>query len=152
VGKTRARGLFAVYEKIGFVRVEPPYAIARVGGGGGANAPVPVQFDAVAYLDGPDGKPGTSDDVRLGVMKARWSVADFDTSAAKRKDAKYAGTIKPDGLFMPAEAGPNPQRPYRTNNAGDLKVRAAVADGGRTVEGTAHLVVTLQRWVDPPLR
>jgi quinohemoprotein amine dehydrogenase len=152
VGKTRASGLFAIYEKIGSVRVEPPYAIARVGGGGGANAPVPVQFDAVAYLDGPDGKPGTDDDVRLGVMKARWSVSDFDETAEKLMDARYAGSMKAGGLFMPAEAGPNPQRPYHTNNAGDLRVRASVADGNRTVQGTAHLIVTLQRWVDPPLR
>jgi quinohemoprotein amine dehydrogenase len=152
VGKAHARGLFAVYEKIGFVRVEPPYAIARVGGGGGAKAPVPVQFDAIAYLEGPDGKGGTDDDVRLGVVKARWSVVDFDEAAAKLKDAKYAGKMNLGGLFTPAEAGPNPQRPYHTNNAGDLTVRAAVADGGRTVQGTAHLVVTLQRWVDPPLR
>jgi quinohemoprotein amine dehydrogenase len=152
VGKAQARGLFAVYEKIGSVRVEPPYAIARVGGGGGAKAPVPAQFDAVGYLDGPDGKPGTEDDVRLGAMKARWSVVDFDKTAAQLKDAKYAGIMEPGGLFMPAEAGPNPQRHYHTNNAGDLTVRATVADGGRTVEGIAHLIVTLQRWVDPPLR
>jgi len=113
---------------------------------------VPVQFDAVAYLDGPDGKPGTDDDVRLGVMKARWSVSDFDETAEKLMDARYAGSMKPGGLFMPAEAGPNPRRPYHTNNAGDLRVRASVADGSRTVQGTAHLIVTLQRWVDPPLR
>jgi quinohemoprotein amine dehydrogenase len=152
VGNVHARGLFAIYEKIGSVRVEPPYAVARVGGGGGANAPAPVPFDAIAYLDGPDGKSGTNDDVRLGVMKARWSVSDFDETAEKLMDAKYAGSMKPGGLFMPAEAGPNPRRPYRTNNAGDLRVRASVADGSRTVQGTAHLIITLQRWVDPPLR
>lgn len=152
VGKAHARALFAVYRKIGSLRVEPPYAIARVGGGGGAKAPVPVQFDAVAYLNGADGKPGTDDDVRLGTMKARWSVTGFDKTAEKMQDAKFAGTMKPGGLFMPAEAGPNARRPFHTNNAGDLAVRAAVADGGRKVEATAHLIVTLQRWIDPPLR
>ena len=152
VGKAQAGDLFAIYDKIGSLRVEPAFAIARVGGGGGTRAPVPVQFDAVAYLDGPDGKPRTDDDVRLGAMKARWSVADFDAGAAKLEDAKFAGTMKPGGLFVPAEAGPNPRRAYHTNNAGDLAVHAVVADGGRTVQGTAHLIVTLQRWVDPPLR
>jgi quinohemoprotein amine dehydrogenase len=152
VGKTEAQGLFAIYDKIGSVRVEPPYAIARVGGAGGTKAPVPVQFEAVAYLDGADGKPGTADDVRLGAMKARWSVVDFDETAAKFQDAKFAGTMKPSGLFVPADAGPNPRRPFQTNNAGDLSVHAAVADGGRTVQGKAHLIVTVQRWVDPPLR
>lgn len=152
VGKTEAQGLFAIYDKIGSVRVEPPYAIARVGGGGGTRPPVPVQFDAIAYLDGPDGKPGTADDVRLGTMKARWSVTDFDATAEKLEDARFAGTMKPGGLFVPADAGPNPRRPFHTNNAGDLKVHATVADGPRSVQGTAHLVVTVQRWVDPPLR
>ncbi|MET0154344.1 MAG: quinohemoprotein amine dehydrogenase subunit alpha [Candidatus Binatia bacterium] len=152
VGKTEAQGLFAIYDRIGSVRVEPPYAIARVGGGGGTKPPVPVQFDAIAYLDGPDGKPGTTDDVRLGTMKARWSVTDFDATAEKLEDARFAGTMKPGGLFVPADAGPNPRRPFHTNNAGDLKVHATVADGPRSVQGTAHLVVTVQRWVDPPLR
>jgi quinohemoprotein amine dehydrogenase len=152
VGKAEALGLFAVYDKIGSVRVEPAYAIARVGGGGGTKPPVPVQFEAIAYLDGSDGKPGTADDVRLGAMKARWSVADFDATAAKLQDTKFAGTMKPGGLFVPAEAGPNPRRAFKTNNAGDLAVNAAVADGGRSVQGKAHLVVTLQRWVDPLMR
>ena len=49
--------------------------------------------------------------MRLGAMKARWSVVDFDKAAAKLKDAKYAGTMKPGGLFMPAEAGPIPSAP-----------------------------------------
>lgn len=152
VGKAEARDLFAVYDKIGSVRVAPAYAIARVGGGGGTKPPVPVQFDAIAYLDGPDGKAGTGDDVRLGAMKARWSVADFNAIAAELQDTKFAGTMKPGGLFVPAEAGPNPRRPFHTNNAGDLTVRAVVKDGERTVQGTAHLVVTVQRWVDPLLR
>lgn len=152
VGGARASGRFAVYQRIDAVRVEPAYAIARVGGGGGRQAAVPVQFDAVAYLAGPDGKPGTDDDVRLGAMKARWSVADFDATAAQLKDAKFAGKMQPGGLFLPAEAGPNPKRPYHTNNAGDLRVHAAVSDGKRTVEGTAHLIVSMQRWKTPPIR
>jgi quinohemoprotein amine dehydrogenase len=152
VGKAEAQGLFAVYDKIGSVRVEPAYAIARVGGGGGTEPPVPVQFEAIAYLDGPDGKAGTGDDVRLGAMKALWSVADFDATAKKLQDTKFAGTMKPGGLFVPAEAGPNPRRPFKTNNAGDLAVHAVVADGARSVQGKAHLIVTLQRWVDPLLR
>jgi len=152
VGKAEAGGLFAVYDKIDSVRVEPPYAIARLGGGGGTTPPVPVQFDAIAYLDGPDGKPGTADDVRLGSVKARWSVSDFDATAEKLADAKFAGTMKPGGLFVPAEAGPNPRRPFKTNNAGDLKVHATVADGERKMDGTGHLVVTVQRWVDPLVR
>ena len=152
IGAARAAGLFTIYRQLDAVRVEPSYAIARVGGAGGAQPPVPVQFDAVGYLAGADGKPGTDDDVRLGTMKASWSVADFNDAAKALNDVKFAGTLKPGGLFVPAGAGPNPRRPYHTNNAGDLRVRAVVADAGRAVEGDAHLVVSVQRWRNPPIR
>ena len=98
--------------------------------------PVPAQFDAVAYLNGPDGESGTDDDVRIGVMPATWSVEPFNEA---------------DGLFVPGGAGPNPERHYSTNNAGDLTVKATVADGESTVEGTGHLIVTVQRWNNPPI-
>jgi quinohemoprotein amine dehydrogenase len=152
VGPAASAGLLAVYKKIDGVRVEPAYAIARVGGGGGSQPPVPVQFVAIGVLAGPDGKVGTDDDVRLGTMKATWSVADRDAMAKALRDAKFTGKMQPGGLFVPAVAGPNPKRPYQTNNAGDLTVRAAVKDGAKTVVGTAHLVVSVQRWRNPPIR
>jgi hypothetical protein len=31
-------------------------------------------------------------------------------------------------------------------------VRASVNDGGKNVVGTAHLVVSVQRWRNPPIR
>jgi quinohemoprotein amine dehydrogenase len=152
VGAARVPALFAVYKKIDGVRVEPDYAIARIGGNGGSQPPVPVQFDAIGVLAGPDGKLGTDDDVRLGTMKATWSVEDNGAIAKELHDAKFAGVMKPSGLFVPAAAGPNPARPYHTNNAGDLIVRASVNDGGKKVVGTAHLVVSVQRWRNPPIR
>jgi quinohemoprotein amine dehydrogenase len=152
VGTAEASGLFTVYRKIDALRVEPSYAIARVGGGGGTRPPVPVQFEAVAYLAGPDGKGGTEDDVRVGVVPARWSVTDFNEAAEQMKDAKFAGTLTQNGLFMPGKAGPNPKRPFHTNNAGDLWVHAAAAEGAQRVDGSAHLVVTVQRWVDAPVK
>ncbi len=51
-------------------------------------------------------------------MKARWSVTDFDATAEKLSDSKFAGTMKPGGLFVPAEAGPNPRRPYQPTTRG----------------------------------
>lgn len=150
VGDTRADGVFAVYDTIDSVRVEPAYGIGRVGGG--PIAPVAAQFDAVAYLNGPDGKPGTDDDIRLAVMPATWTVGNFNDVAAAMHDVKFAGAMQPDGLFVPAVAGPNPQRTFSTNNAGDLQVKATVKDDDRTLEGTGRLVVTVQRWNDPPIR
>ena len=46
----------------------------------------------------------------------------FDEAAAEMKDAQYAGTIGPTGIFQPGDAGPNPERPMSANNVGDLNV------------------------------
>ena len=98
------------------------------------------------------GRPGTEDDLRIGVVPAAWSVDNFGEIAKEMQDAEFAGVIGAAGLFMPAAAGPNPERPFSTNNAGDLSVKATVQDGDRSVEGSGHLVVTVQRWNDPPIR
>ena len=103
-------------------------------------------------MNGSDGAAGTDDDQRIGVMPATWSVADFNETAAAMKDSLYAGRIDFKGLFLPASAGPNPERPFATNNAGDLAVKAVVNDAGRKIEGAGHLIVTVQRWNDPPIR
>jgi quinohemoprotein amine dehydrogenase len=145
-----ARADVVVYDKIDHLRVEPPFAIARLGGG--ALHPVTAQFDAVAYLNGPDGAANTDDDIRLGAMPATWSVANFDATAEKLKDTEFAGRMQPNGLFVPALAGPNPARPFHTNNAGNMKVTAEVRDGKQTLHGEGQLIVTVQRWNEPPLR
>jgi quinohemoprotein amine dehydrogenase len=152
VGGTHADGLLTVYQAIDFVIVEPSYNIARVGGAGGPIPPVPAQFEAVAWLQGPDGQAGTDDDVEIGAMPAEWSVQNFDEVAQELDDAAFAGKMQSDGLFLPAEAGLNPKRPYNTNNAGNLRVIATVQDDGQTVTGEGQLLVTLQRWNDPPIR
>jgi quinohemoprotein amine dehydrogenase len=152
VGATEADDLFTVYQSIDFVTVEPAYHIARVGGGGGPLPPVPAQFEAVAWLEGADGQAGTDDDVLIGPMAATWTTGNFDEVAEQLQDADFAGEIGPTGLFLPAEAGLNPERPFQTNNAGNLKVLATVEDGGETVTGEAQLIVTVQRWNDPPIR
>ncbi len=68
------------------------------------------------------------------------------------QDKKYAGHITENGTFIPAVAGPNPERKYGTNNAGDLKVIATVKDGDRTLTAEAHLIATVQRWNTPPIQ
>lgn len=152
VGAARKADALVVYDKVATVKVEPAYTVARVGGNGGPVPPVPAQFEAVGYLAGPDGKTGTADDVRIGVLPAAWRLADFDAEAAAMEDLKYGGKIDGNGLFMPGGAGPNPARVYSTNNAANLTVKAAVKDGAATVEGNGHLIVTVQRWNDAPVR
>lgn len=142
----------AVYRQIDSLRVEPAFAIARLGGGGGANPPVSAQFEAIAYLDGPDGKPGTDDDVRLGRVSAQWSVENYSERAKAADDVKFAGVMQPDGQFLPAQAGPNPARVNHGNNIGNLWAVATVADGQRLIKSRGHLIVTVQSWNRPPLR
>jgi quinohemoprotein amine dehydrogenase len=151
-GDTEGAGLLTVYEAIDFVTVEPAYNIARVGGGGGPIPPVPAQFEAVAWLHGADGEAGTDDDVEIGAMPASWEVQNFDEVAQAMDDTGFVGEMQANGLFLPAEAGLNPERQFQTNNAGNLKVVATVEDGDQTVTGEGQLLVTVQRWNDPPIR
>lgn len=149
-GKEEANKL-AVYRQIDSLRVEPELAVARLGGG--TNPPLTAQFEAVAYLNGPDGKPGTPDDVRLGAVPATWKVDNFDEKAKANDDVQFAGVMEPHGQFLPAFAGPNPAR-KGLNNVGDLAVTATMtgADGDQPLAANGRLVVTVQRWNTPPLR
>ncbi|SMX38763.1 quinohemoprotein amine dehydrogenase subunit alpha [Maliponia aquimaris] len=144
-----ARSEIVVSEAFDRITVEPSFAIARVGGDSpvGPDA-VPIAFKAIGWANGPDGQPGTEDDLRLGVVPTEWSVTDHNEVAAAMRDAEFAGSLGEDGIFMPAAAGPNPARPFSTNNAGDLKIVAN--SGGLSAE--AQLIVTVQRFIDPPIR
>lgn len=152
VGGAAAENLFTIYQQVDAVRVEPEFNIARVGDAGGPIPGVPAQFSAVAYANGPDGEAGSDDDIRIGVMPASWSVANASPAAEAMEDTRYAGEMQANGLFLPADAGLNPERKYSTNNAGELTVQATVEDGEHSVEGSGRLVVTVQRWNDPPIR
>ena len=151
VGKARG-GTLAVYQRIDAVKVVPEFAIARVGGNGSPTPKVEAHFDAEAWAAGADGKAGTDDDYRIGVFPAKWSVEPFDEIARNDNDVKFAGVMSADrGVFVPAGAGPNPERRMGTNNAGNLKVVAEVAEGGEAMRGEAHMIVTVQRWNNPPI-
>ena len=150
LGKVEKARSLALYHHIDAVRVEPDFALARVGGGN--TPPVTAQFLAVAYLNGPDGKPGTVDDIRLGSVPAVWRADNFNDAAKEAEDAKFAGTIDGTGLFTPGPGGPNPKRKLNANNIGDLAVTAAYKDGAKELRGTGHLIVSVQRFNMPPLR
>ena len=139
----------AVYRQFDSIRVEPEFGIARLGGG--TNPGMSAQFEAVAYLNGADGKAGTVDDIRLGYVSANWSVDNYDEKAKTANDIGFAGVMEESGLFIPAVAGPNPAR-KGMNNVGNLSVIAKVADQTRTSEARSHLIVTVQAWNKPPLR
>ncbi|MBT4520392.1 MAG: quinohemoprotein amine dehydrogenase subunit alpha, partial [Halieaceae bacterium] len=154
VGQASMVGALVVYNAVDSLAVEPAYAIARVGDNGGATPKVDAVFRAVGIDFGPDKTAGTNDDLQLGFMDGvNWSVAPWDAAAERDEDVKYAGSMGAgDGIFHPADAGPNPQRKQNTNNAGNLKVIAKLQHGGSEISGNGHLIVTVQRWNSPPLK
>ena len=152
VGSTKFEDKLTVYKKVDSLKVFPSYAIARIGDGGGAMPKQHAIFEAVGYLAGTDGKIGTSDDISLGKVDARWSVAPFDERADVDGDVKFSGTMDSfSGRFTPSFAGPNPKRRFGTNNAGNLKVIATYKDGAHTLKADSHMIVTVQKWVNPPI-
>lgn len=142
-----ASDAFAVYHTIASLKVDPPYAVARVGGNGGSTPKVQARFDAVAWGVAPDGKS-----FRIGVVPAAWSVAPFTADAARENDVKFAGTMQASsGVFEPSGAGPNPARMMSNDNTGNLKVIAQVHEGGKTVTGDGHVIVAVPRWNTPSM-
>lgn len=139
-----AAGQLVVFRQIDQVDVRPAYGIARLGGG--KIAPVTAQFEAIASTRLPGGEL-----LALGPVAAEWSAFPYDDEARRTADDKFAGRIEPGGRYLPAGAGPNPTREFSGNNVGNLAVVATVKDGARAVEGRAHLVVTVQRWITPPI-
>lgn len=153
VGEQELTDGFTVYNRVGRLEVSPGFAVARVGEGGGSAGKVKAAFQAKAYAPGADGLSGTVDDILIGVMPASWSLAPFDAKAVEDKDLAFAGHIDGEsGVFTPSEAGPNPERKYGTNNAGHLNVVATVEEGGQSLQAKAELLVTVQRWNNPPIR
>ncbi|HUY83171.1 MAG TPA: quinohemoprotein amine dehydrogenase subunit alpha [Steroidobacteraceae bacterium] len=142
----------AVYDRVDRLRVTPAFAIARLGGG--KLDPVAAQFDVEAIEEIP-GPHGAKRSVDLGALPVAWSIAPFDTQAARDRDVDFAGRIDSSGRFLPAVAGPDPKRKFHADNTGNLYVVATlesgIAGGPAPVVGKAHLVVTVQRWNTPPI-
>jgi quinohemoprotein amine dehydrogenase len=134
-----------VFDHIDSIRVKPQAGMARVGG---ANFPKEYQqFEAYAYHNGPDGKPGTKDDLELGPVAANWAIEEY-TATYDDHDKDYVGAIDANGLFTPNLDGPNPKRDRNADNVGDVWVVATFqAPGGKTLRARAHLLVTVPLYV-----
>jgi len=135
-----------IYDKVDSIRVTPQAGMARVGG---INFPKQYQqFEAIAYHNGPDGKPDTKDDIELGPIRADWSVEEF-TATYDDHDVEFVGTLDSNGLFTPNVDGPNPKRKNHADNVGDVWVVAAFkTPDGRTLRARAHLLVTVPLYVN----
>lgn len=136
----------AVYREVSEVKVVPAFSVARIGDNGGSTPKVQGRFDAEAWGQDAAGKA-----FRIGYLPAKWAVEAFNEQAVEDEDVKFAGRMQADGVFVPGDAGPNPARKMSTNNAGNLKVIAELEDGGKPLKGEGQLIVTVQRWNNPPL-
>jgi quinohemoprotein amine dehydrogenase len=132
-----------VYDRIDGIKVVPQAGMARVGG---AVFPKQLQqFEAVGVHNGPDGKPGTPDDLDLGIVDVKWSVEEY-TATFGDDDMQFVGTIDQKGLFTPNVDGPNPKRSGNRNNVGDVWVVAELAPTSgspKPLRARAQLLVTV---------
>jgi len=136
----------AVYDHIDFVKVAPSWALSHLGGTIGPKGL--VQFEAIAYANGPDGKPNTPDDIILGPVQAKWSMQEFYATYGD-DDTKFVGNLDSvSGLFTPAGEGPSMERQDMRNNYGDVWVVAEIeGPKGKPISGRSYLVVTVPQYL-----
>ncbi len=141
-----APSALVVFDKVDGIKVAPQSGMARVGG-----AVFPKgyeQFEAIAFSNGPDGKPDTKDDWPLGIVDVKWSLDEY-TATFNDDDLSFVGAIDPaTGLFTPNLDGPNPKRSGNRNNVGDVWAVADLAPDAalgtaKPLRARAHLLVTV---------
>lgn len=147
IGRAALTEAVTVYDEIHRLEVTPATGLARVGG-----VAFPKQyerFEARAWHDGPDGEPGTDDDLDLGMLvDVDWSMEEYAVTFDD-DDTAFVGTLGEHGVFEPAIDGPNPERSGERNNVGDVWVVATLTtapDGtalDRPLRARAHLLVTV---------
>ncbi len=145
----------ALYDHIDFIKVIPDTALSRLGGV--AHPKGFVQFEAIAYLNGPDGKSNTADDLPIGPVHAKWTMKEF-YAVYGDDDTNYVGTLNSEtGLFTPAHEGPNPERRFSKNNYGDVWVEAELdrdlpppkvaGDKAKPLTARSYLIVTVPQYL-----
>jgi len=147
-------GAVAIYDRVDYVKLTPESAVAAF-----ADAKHPkgyLQFEAIGYQRGADGRLHTADDVDLGPVDVTWSFQVFH--AHEGSSADYVGRISASGFFTPAVENPN-------LNYDCWAIATATSDkdqNGAPLVGKAYVVVTvptyifngrryvreLDRWVD----
>ncbi len=136
-----------VYDKVDFLKITPEFGLGRIQLGEHRQS---VQFQANAYLFGPDGKPGTADDILLGPVPVKWSMKEYLQGEENDHDLAFIGKLDADtGLFTPAAGGPNPKREYSTNNTGSVNVVATYQEPGskKVLNAEAFLLSTVPDFV-----
>ncbi len=154
VGHSVLPGAIAIYDRIDYLKVTPESAVAAF-----ADATHPrgyLQFEAIGYQRGADGKSHTADDVDLGPVDVTWSFQVFH--AADGSNADPVGKVNDSGLLVPAAENPG-------NNFDCWAIATARNEknsSGAPLVGKAYVVVTvptytfngrryvreLDRWID----
>ena len=140
-----------VYKTIDYIRLAPEQGFARPGGVRAEK--ISQQFEAFAYLNGKDGVKGTKDDVKLGrISPGQWDVEEY-IRRLNDDDVRFVGTVDQNGLFSPANDGPNPQRHMSEHNVGDVWVEAWYKPDGakRPMGARAFLLVMPEKFSFPPI-
>jgi len=158
IKRTVAAGALAVYDTIDYIKTGTDTAIARLGGGSSTFNKGYMQFEAIGFNRGLDGKPNTPDDVKLGPVKAEWTLEEF-FAVYGDDDLNFVGEIDSKGYFTPSIDGPNPKRKFNRNNYGDVwavatykGADAAPQKDGKPITAKCYLVVTVpmyMRWDQP---
>jgi quinohemoprotein amine dehydrogenase len=132
-------GAIAVYDRIDYVKVTPESAVAAFGDS--THPRGYLQFEAIGYQRGADGKLHTADDVELGPVDVTWSFRVFHAPEGSSSD--FVGKVSGWGLFTPASENPN--RNF------DVWVIATARDendqNGMPLVGKSYLVVTIPTYV-----
>lgn len=135
-----------VYDKIDGLRIFPAIGRARVSCGA-AYPPQGVQFVARAVNFGPDGQPGTEDDILLEPVTANWWLEEEKT-AEDDDDLKYLDTTIVNGLYTPVTTyAPLLSRKQHREGTGLIAVGASAKIGGSEFKDRALLAVTVPDFI-----
>jgi quinohemoprotein amine dehydrogenase len=140
-----------VYDKIDYIRLSPEQGFARPGGIKARK--IMEQFEAFAYLNGKDGVKGTKDDIKLSrVAPVKWAVEE-NVTRLNDDDVQFVGKVDENGLFIPAEDGPNKQRERMEHNVGDVWVEAWYTPEGakRPIGARASMLVMPEKFNFQPI-
>jgi quinohemoprotein amine dehydrogenase len=136
--RSELRNALAVFDHVDYIKVTPESSLAAFGDPSRPRGY--QQFEAIGYLNGPDGKRHSDDDIELGPVVVTWSMKIFYESDG-RTDA--VGTVTPTGLFVPAANSPK-------NNFDVWVIAEARTDkdqDGQPLVGKGYLVVTVPFYI-----
>ena len=141
-----------VYDRLDGIKIFPELGRARVSSGA-AYPPQGVQFVARGMNYGPDGKPGTEDDLILEPVNANWWLEEENTANPQLgretdEDLKFLQAPITNGLYTPVTTyAPIAERPQNREGVGLIAVGAAYSEDGQEFKDRAKLAVTVPDFV-----